>query len=518
MGRVFKAILIVVPILCFVAWFKYDRILDRGGCTEKKSNILPDHPMIEALKHENVAPVAIIGSGPAGLASALYVARAGMKAFVFAGPMPCGQLTKTTYIENWPGREKIMGPELMNDMKKQVVSFGATIIHDTITSIDFSSWPFSLKTEDGRSFKAMSIILATGATPKTLNIPGEQEFWGKGVTTCAVCDAFFFKNKEVVIAGGGDSAAEMVFELAPYVSKVTMLVRKGSMRAAVAMQKRVLECPNAVVEYHKEITAIYGTAKPCSTHEENTCGCNAPEVSAIDVYDNNTNTTERRPIDGVFLSIGHDPNNELIKGHIELDEHGCMVMKGRTQESSMPGVFAAGEIQDPSYRQAIVAAGEGAKAALDATSFLYDIGFTVEIGQKLDQKFCERFSDVKFELERIDQMDELEAVFKNNPGLVLVDFYSDNCPGCIRMIPILEAIGYELAGKVKIVKTNHDDVVNQESPKHKNSIFKRLWWGEPAIKVRRLPSLLVFRDGKYLEMTSRIMNKQQLLEYVQKFL
>ncbi|MCX5923322.1 MAG: FAD-dependent oxidoreductase [Candidatus Dependentiae bacterium] len=408
MGKVFKTFLVVLPVLCIVACFYGRRGSFRASVSKADQNVhAPEsYSMQNALKEENVVPVAIIGSGPAGLSAALYVARAGMKAFVFAGPMPCGQLTQTTYIENWPGTEKIMGPELMNDMKKQVVSFGATIIHDTVTSIDFTKWPFSLKTEEGRCFKAMSIILATGATPKTLGIPGEQEFFGKGVTTCAVCDASFFKGKEVVISGGGDSAAEMVFELAPYVKKVTMLVRKGSMKAAAAIQKRVFECPNAVIEFHKELVAIYGSAKDCQKHEENTCGCNSPEVCAIDVYDNETKKTERRPIDGVFLSIGHDPNNKLIKGSIDLDEHGCMVMNGRTQQSSMPGVFAAGEIQDPFYRQAIVAAGEGAKAALDATSFLYDIGFTVAIGQKLDQNFSARFSDLKVELERIDQYEE----------------------------------------------------------------------------------------------------------------
>lgn len=521
MGKIFKTFLVALPVVCILAYFYGGRALKliNIGKSDKNSHVHSSYSIQNALKEENVVSVAIIGSGPAGLSAALYVARAGMKAFVFAGPMPCGQLTQTTYIENWPGSEKIMGPELMNDMKKQVVSFGATIIHDTVTNIDFSKWPFSLKTEEGRSFKAMSIILATGATPKTLGIPGEQEFFGKGVTTCAVCDAFFFKNKEVVIAGGGDSAAEMVFELAPYVKKVTMLVRKGSMKAAAAIQKRVFECPNAVVEYHKDLVAIYGSAKECQTHEENTCGCNSSEVCAIDVYDNETKKTERRPIDGVFLSIGHDPNNKLIKGSIDLDEHGCMVMQGRTQQSSIPGVFAAGEIQDPLYRQAIVAAGEGAKAALDAISFLYEIGFTVAIGQKLDQKFNERFSDQKVELERIDQYEELEAVFAKHKGLVLLDFYSDNCPGCIRMLPVLESIAYELGDKIKIVKTNHDDVVDQNCEKHKGSIFRYLWnHYDPAVKVRRLPSLLVFKDGKYMGMNIKIMSKNQLLEYLQPFL
>ena len=260
-----------------------------------------NHSIQDVVNQENVAPVVIIGSCPAGLTAALYVARAGMKAFVFAGSMPLGQLTQTTYIENWPGSEKITGPELMDDMKKQVLSFGATIIYDIVTSIDFNSWPFAIKTEEGREFKALSVIIATGATPRKLGIPGEAEYLGKGVSTCAVCDATFMKNKDVVISGGGDSAIEMVFELIPYAKSVTVLVRKGSMRAAIVGQKKIAAYPNVSIEYYKEITKVYGDGET---------------VVAIDVYDNQTKKTEKRPIDAVFLAIGHDPNNKMLDNAI----------------------------------------------------------------------------------------------------------------------------------------------------------------------------------------------------------
>ena len=229
MRQTVKFFLLILPLICLVACLKQSK-------DEKKPQL--NYEISRALAQENVVPVAIIGSGPAGLSASLYVARAGMKAFVFAGPIPCGQLTQTTFIENWPGSKRVLGIDLMYDIKKQAESFGATIIHDTVTNIDFSSWPFALETEDGKKFKVMAVILATGAQPRRLNVVGESEYWGKGVTTCAVCDAPFFKDKEVVISGGGDSAAEMVFELAPYVKKVTILVRKGAMRAAAAMQKK----------------------------------------------------------------------------------------------------------------------------------------------------------------------------------------------------------------------------------------------------------------------------------------
>ncbi|MCX5924227.1 MAG: FAD-dependent oxidoreductase [Candidatus Dependentiae bacterium] len=486
MGQSFKVFFIALPILCLAACFKQS--------PETKSKVELQYVLEQALKQENVVPVVIIGSGPSGLSAALYMARAGMKAFVFAGPIPCGQLTQTTYIENWPGHDRVLGSELMDDIKKQAESFGAAIIHDTVSKVDFSQWPFALETEDGRRFKAMSVIVATGATPRGLNIPGEREFWGKGVTTCAVCDAPFFKGKEVVIAGGGDSAAEMVFQLAPYVKKVTMLVRKEAMRAGVAMQKKVFAYPNAAVEFNKEITAVHGESG---------------EVVAIDVYDNLLKTTERRPIDGVFLAIGHDPNNKILKGSsVELDESGYIVMNGRTQSTMLKGVFAAGEIQDPVYKQAIVASGEGVKAALDATSFLYSIGFNAEIGEQLDKKFFENFSDEKTEIQEISEKKELNELVLGAKGVVVLDFYGSNCPMCVRMVPSLEAVAHKLSGQVKIYKVHHTT---------SNYIVRVLWY-KHDIKIKSLPSLLIFKDGKFIEMRTDCMSKVELLEYVKKFL
>lgn len=488
MIRYLKASFVIAPLFFFAACFN-DQKSDIKS--HKKYNI------DEVLTQENVVPVVIIGSGPAGLSAALYVSRAGMKSFVFAGPTPCGQLTQTTYIENWPGRERVLGTTLMDDIKNQAISFGATIIHDTVTKINVNSWPFAIQTEEGRSFKALAIILATGATPKVLNIPGEREYWGKGVTTCAICDAPFFKDREVVISGGGDSAAEMVFELAPYVKKVTMLVRKDHMKAAVAMQERVLKYPNAFVEYHKEIKAIYGDESG---------------VTAIDLYDNENNTTKRIPTDGVFLAIGHTPNSAVIKGQVPLDDHGYIKMDGRSQESLVPGIFAAGEIQDPEYRQAIVAAGEGVKAALDATSFLYAHGFNVEIGHKLDQQFFESFSDEKIELQELLKNEELYEHVLHAKGLVVLDFYGTACPACVKMIPILESISHKMQGKIKIYKVRYDNDI-----KEYRTIFKELW-KKHDIQVKRVPALLVFKDGKFLEMNYNIMSRKELYEYLQKFM
>lgn len=496
MRNAIKLIVCFLPLICLVAFFKdFSDIKSRF----LPKSVAPQHAapasfdIQSAMAQENVVPVIIVGSGPAGLSASLYVARAGMKAFVFAGPMPGGQLTQTTFIENWPGRERILGMTLMGDIQAQAESFGATIIHDMVTEIDFNQWPFQVKTADGRLFKALSVILATGATPRILGVPGEQEHWGKGVTTCAVCDASFFPGKDVVIVGGGDSAAEMVFELAPYARKITVLVRKGEMRAAFSVQEKVHKYANASIEYYKEITHIYGDGQ---------------KVVAIDVFDNQTNTTQKRPIDGVFLAIGHDPNNKMFRSGIQLDEHGYLVMNGRTQETMTKGVFAAGEIQDPAYRQAIVAAGEGVKAALDATAFLYEIGYNVEVGEKLEKNFFDNFTDVKKELKDLTTIEELYEHVLNAQGVVVLDFYAPTCPCCMQMLPHIEAVAHKMDGQITVVKANYSTV--------KKTIYRELAHAHDII-ITKIPSMLVFKNGKLLDQNVSVMNKAELYEYFSKW-
>lgn len=463
-----------------------------GLYLSKKNHDVP-LDLEQAIHLENVVPVAIIGSGPAGLSAALYIARAGMKAFLFGGPTPCGQLTQTTFIENWPGREKVLGIDLMHDIKHQAEFFGACIINDTITHADFSTWPFTMRTEEGREFKALSVILATGAHPKTLSIPGEKKYWGKGVTTCAVCDAPFFIDKEVVVVGGGDTAAEEAFELAPYAEKITVLVRGDSMRAALAMQKRMLAFDNIEIQYNKQVTSING--------DDN-------GVTSVDIYDNKLNTLENRRMDGVFLAIGHTPNSEIFKKDLKLDEFGYVVMTGRSQAASVPGVFAAGELQDPTYRQAAVAAGEGIKAALDASSFLYSIGFNNNVGQVLDKNFFETFSDEKIELQEITVLPEFEKYVLQQKGLVVIEFYSKTCPGCVQMLPSLESLAHHMKGKVSIVKCN---IGNAED-------VRRELKYKLGLPLKTVPTIFIFKDGKFLAQTSNLMSRKELFSFVQQYI
>ncbi|MBP7854609.1 FAD-dependent oxidoreductase [Candidatus Babeliales bacterium] len=493
MQRLNKIVLFLFVLISIVIGFRLMKTKAQRQSRTLSKNLSYD--LGYALRQDNVVPVTIVGSGPAGLSAALYIARIGMKVLTFTGPVPRGQLTQTTYIDNWPGTESVLGVNLMNDMQKHAEHFGATIVNDTITKIDFSTWPFEVQTDEGYSFKTMALIVATGATPKVLGIPGESEYWGKGVTTCAICDAFFFRNKEVVIAGGGDSAAEMVFELIPYVKKVTLLVRKGSMKASQSSQQKILSYPNAAIEYYKEIKEIYG---------------NGQTVTAIDVYDNKTKSVQRRPIDGVFLAIGHDPNNKLVQADLAVDEHGYLLMQGRSQETSIRGVFAAGEIQDPYYRQAIVAAGEGVRAALDVKEFLYEIGFSPELGVQLQKHFFQDFSNDSMQLQEIVTTQELEKYVLKAKGLVVLDVYADDCPGCMKMLPVLEAVASKLKDSVTVLKTNMTKI--------SKTIHPKLWYEPYNVQIRRIPAMVIFKDGKVLDMTTKLFSKRELIEYLQKFL
>jgi len=307
----------------------------------------------------SVIPVLIIGSGPAGYAAAVHCARAGFETVVLAGSLPGGQLTETGLVENWPGIKKASGNAIMDQQREQVLEAGAKIAQESAEAIDVTHWPFTVTTDMGTHYRALVLIIATGSEPITLGIPGEREQWGNGVSVCAVCDARFFTGKDVVVVGGGDSAAEQALQLAVR-SHVSVLVRGAAMRASWALQQR-LKRSGITVEYHKELSQIFGDEHG---------------VHHMDVYDNKSHTHESRAIDGVFLAIGHTPRSELISSQINCDAHGYITLKGRSQATSVPGVFAAGEVADPDYKQAAVAAGDGAKAGRDAERFLCAQGLT----------------------------------------------------------------------------------------------------------------------------------------------
>lgn len=301
--------------------------------------------------------VLILGSGPAGLTAALYTSRANVKTLILAGTTWGGQLMLTSDVENFPGfPDGILGPELMGRMRKQAERFGTTIKEEQVTSVDFSKQPFTVKTE-GTEYQATSVIVATGADTLWLGVPGEQQFIGKGVSSCAPCDAFFYKNKEVVVVGGGDSAMEEALVLTKFATNVTIVHRKSSFRASKIMQDRVLKHPKITVLWNTEIGEILGDKK----------------VTGVKLTtDNRQPTTHDMRIDGIFVAIGHCPNTSIFNGQLGLDEKGFIKRVPGIYKTSttVPGVFVAGDVHDHHYKQAITAAGYGCEAALEAEKWL----------------------------------------------------------------------------------------------------------------------------------------------------
>ena len=301
--------------------------------------------------------VLIIGSGPAGYTAAVYSARAMLNPVLVQGIQPGGQLTITTEVENWPGDTHVMGPDLMVRMEEHAKAMGAEVVGDIITRLDLSKRPFVAEGDSGTTYVADAVILATGAQAKWLGLPSEEKFKGFGVSACATCDGFFYRGKEVVVIGGGNTAVEEALFLTNFASKVTVVHRRDSFRAEKIMQDRLFKNPKIAVIWDSEVTEVKGTEAPLG-------------VTAVVVRNVKTGATQDVPCAGFFVAIGHAPASELVKDQLELHSGGYVKVEAGSTRTSIPGVFAAGDLTDHIYRQAVTSAGMGCMAALDAEKFL----------------------------------------------------------------------------------------------------------------------------------------------------
>ncbi len=322
-------------------------------CSYKKIKNMSDS--IEKIK------CLIIGSGPAGYTAAIYASRADLKPIMYTGMEPGGQLTTTTEVDNFPGYpEGIDGPTMMLQLQAQAERFGTEVRIGMVTSVEFSKeiggW-HKVTVDNSKQIEARSIIISTGATAKYLNLPSEQKLRGGGVSACAVCDGFFYRNQDVAIVGAGDTAAEEATYLANICKSVTMLVRKDAMRASKAMQHRVNNTPNLTVFYNSEVEEVLGEQV----------------VEGLKFFNNVTGEKSEIAITGLFIAIGHKPNTDIFKGQLDMDETGYLITAGKSTKTNLPGVFAAGDVQDKEYRQAVTAAGTGCMAALDAERYLSEL-------------------------------------------------------------------------------------------------------------------------------------------------
>ena len=465
-----------------------------GACSSplSRSSVSID----DAIGKENIVPIAILGNGPAGLSSGIYAIWGGVRAVVFEGPLPGGLLTQTSLVENWPGNKSIQGPDIIKGLEAQVQGIGSRakdalgqieFIHDTVISVDLSRWPYKLMTENGVTMHAMSIILATGATPKLLGVPGEQEFWKSGVTTCAVCDGPFYKDQDVVVVGGGDSAAEEAMQLARHAKNITVLVRKDVMRASPIMQAHLKESPSIKIMYNVQVKEIVG--------KDN-------EVTGVHIYNSQTKETTLLPANGVFLAIGHTPNSQLVKSHVSTDEDGYIILQSRSQATNVPGVFAAGDVADRVYRQAGVASGHGIQAGLDAIAFLTSIGYNTKMANELKKNFYSGAATPKAELKTLATQADFDSAVLKKAGLTIIKCWRAGCQPCAQMAPVFEHAKEKFAGKVQFLQID-----TMAAPELSEKLH-----------IYGVPTLFVYRDGKLISRYSGAMNEAEFDAFIEKFL
>lgn len=404
------------------------------------------------MTNPTVENVVIIGSGPAGYTAAIYAARANLKPFVFegyqAGGLPGGQLMTTTEVENFPGfPDGITGPQLMDRMKAQAIRWGAELVTEDVTSVDFSQRPFIIRSEE-REVRAHSVVIATGATAKRLGLPDEHQFWSRGISACAICDGAtpIFRSAELAVIGGGDSAAEEAVYLTKYGSHVHLLVRGKNMRASKAMQDRVLSNPKITVHWNTQAIGVFG---------------NDNHMEGVKIQNIETGEESKLHVKGLFYAIGHTPNTFLFKGQLDLDEVGYIVTRNGV-ETNIEGVYAAGDVQDHEYRQAITAAGTGCMAAMLAERWLSSNGLAQEFHQAEEVEKPVEAAHHKTEAEQEAEFDinrthheggyALRKLYHESDRLIMVKYASPTCGPCHTLKPILAKIVDEFEGKIHYVE------------------------------------------------------------------
>jgi thioredoxin reductase (NADPH) len=449
--------------------------------------------MQKIVQKENVVAILVIGSGCSGYSAAIYGARGKINTVVLTGDQPSGQLNGTTKVENMPGLPDQLGPDIMQKLQKQSENFGAEIVYDSAVHVDCSQWPYVVTLQSGKKIYALTIIIATGASPIKLNIPGEQELWGKGVTTCAICDAPFHKDKDVIVVGGGDSAIEEALQLSAYAKTVTIVVRKDAMRAAPSMQDRLKSIDSIKVLYTTQVKEIYGNDED--------------GVTSVQLYNDTTKVTSNFPVSGVFLAIGHYPNSNLFKGCIKTDRNGYVQTMGKSQLTSMPGIFAAGDVEDHVYRQAGVAAGSGIKAALDALAFLANHGFNAPLAKKMEPYYFTNkkqnnndnngVKNNESSVKIVSKAHEFDVILSKQ-RIVVVDFYTEFCPSCKYMMPFFESVASQFANKALFIKIDANQIPELAS----------------RYKIATVPTLLLFKDGQLIERSNEALTEAELVKFI----
>ncbi|MGB5961054.1 MAG: thioredoxin-disulfide reductase [Coleofasciculaceae cyanobacterium] len=456
------------------------------------------------MSNPTVENLVIIGSGPAGYTAAIYAARANLKPLVFegfqAGGLPGGQLMTTTEVENFPGfPEGITGPQLMDRMKAQAERWGAELHTEDVTYVDLSQRPFIVRSEE-REVRAHSIVIATGATAKRMGLPNEKEFWSHGISACAICDGAtpLFHGAELAVVGGGDSAAEEAVYLTKYGDRVHLLVRSDKMRASKAMQDRVLNNPRITIHWNSEPVDVFG---------EN------GHMTGVKLRDTKTSEEQNLHVKGLFYAIGHKPNTELFKGQLELDDVGYIVTKHGSVETSLEGVYAAGDVQDHEYRQAITAAGTGCMAAMLAERWLSVNNLISEHHQTPSSETPPTTEVTKEEAATPEEAFNLNntrhsggyalrKLFHESDRLLVVKYVSPNCGPCHTLKPILNKVVDEFDGKIHFIEIDID--------KDRDIAANAQVMGTPTVQF--------FKDQELVEQVKGVKQKSEFRKIIESYL
>jgi thioredoxin reductase len=474
-----KSLLIASTSTCFlIAFFSTFYIVKLYS-----TNTLPD--IQAAINTENIVPAVVLGSGPAGLSAAMYLARAKYNTIVLTGPIPGGLLTHVKEIENLPGKAKSSGINVVEDLREQAENFGAQIINDTAVDLDLSVWPFVVKTRGGLTLRPLTLIIATGRMAKKRDVPGVNTYWGKGIGACTICEAPFQKGNIVAVFGGGSTATDRAQQLAAYAKKVYIICPTPTMTASTKEQEYLASLKNIEILLDTDLIEAKGNEKT---------------LGSIVVKNNKTGQTTEIPARGLYFAIGYHPNSELVKNILETDENGLILLKGRTHATSVPGVFAGGDIVDLRYGKAGVATGSGIKAALDAMEFLQAIGYS-KYAQELEKNFYNETRRKTTDLPSIATINQLKQMLIENPGLILIDFYSPECPQCRMIMPLVKAVAAEYADKVKVFKVNVDE-------------SDELW---DHFEIPSVPYFLLFKEGKLIGEARDIQTKRELIYLIENF-
>lgn len=338
--------------------------------SEKNKDELAQFDLSKLNSLKKIYPVVVIGSGPAGLTASMYTSRAKFKTLVITGDEVGGQLIEASYVENFPTQPKMSGLTLMDYLKAQTQKFGTELFATKVISVKTNVWPFQIELANGDVIEAITIIIATGGSQRTLNIPGVKEFWGKGIGVCSICDAPFDQDKEVAIIGGGDAAADRALQLSAYAKQVTLLVRGPVMRAAAVVQDYINNAKNIRILFNVEVKKINGKER----------------VEGVEIVDTKTGKASVLPVESVYFAMGFVPRSDLFKGQLALDKEGYIQLSNG-QATSVKGIFAAGTVEDSRYQKSATAAGNGSKAGMDAIEFLQNIGFNPDIAQALKKNY-----------------------------------------------------------------------------------------------------------------------------------